>query len=48
MCCGKRNAANAFELIFDSPERGIAPGQAVVAYAGDIVLGGGTVVRAIK
>lgn len=42
------NAANAFELIFDSPERGIAPGQAVVAYAGDIVLGGGTVVRAIK
>ena len=37
-----------FELIFDSPERGIAPGQAVVAYAGDIVLGGGTVVRAIK
>lgn len=42
------NAANAFELIFDSPERGIAPGQAVVAYADDIVLGGGTVVRAIK
>ena len=36
------NAANAFELIF------IAPGQAVVAYAGHIVLGGGTVVRAIK
>ncbi|MFR2950250.1 MAG: aminomethyltransferase beta-barrel domain-containing protein [Collinsella intestinalis] len=26
----------------------MAPGQAVVAYAGDIVLGGGTVVRAIK
>ena len=42
------NAANAFELIFDSSERGIAPGQAAVAYAGDIVLGGGTVVRAIK
>ncbi|MFR3451528.1 MAG: aminomethyltransferase beta-barrel domain-containing protein [Collinsella sp.] len=34
--------------MFDSPERGIAPGQAVVAYADDIVLGGGTVVRAIK
>lgn len=42
------NAANAFELIFDPHERGIAPGQAVVAYAGNIVLGGGTVVRAIK
>lgn len=35
------------ELIFDTPERGIAPGQAVVVYGGDIVLGGGTVVRAI-
>lgn len=38
----------AFELVFDEPERGIAPGQAVVAYAGGVVLGGGTVVRAIK
>lgn len=38
----------AFELVFDEPERGIAPGQAVVVYAGDVVLGGGTVVRAVK
>lgn len=38
----------AFELAFDKPERGIAPGQAVVVYAGDVVLGGGTVVSAIK
>ena len=38
----------AFELVFDEPERGIAPGQAVVVYVGDVVLGGGTVVRAIK
>ena len=38
----------AFELVFDEPERGIAPGQAVVVYAGDVVLGGGTAVRAIK
>lgn len=37
-----------FELVFDEPERGIAPGQAVVVYAGDVVLGGGTVVRAVK
>ena len=39
---------NAVEIVFDEPERGIAPGQAVVAYAGGVVLGGGTVVRAIK
>lgn len=38
----------AIELVFDEPERGIAPGQAVVVYAGDVVLGGGTVIRAIK
>ena len=36
------------ELAFDEAERGIAPGQAVVAYAGDVVLGGGTVVRALR
>lgn len=38
----------AVEIVFNEPERGIAPGQAVVAYAGGVVLGGGTVVRAIK
>ncbi len=41
------NAAGEMELAFDEPERGIAPGQAVVVYAGEVVLGGGTVVRAI-
>ena len=33
---------------FDEPQRAIAPGQAVVVYAGDVVLGGGTTERAIK
>lgn len=42
------DAAGTLELAFDEPERGIAPGQAVVVYADGIVLGGGTVVRAIK
>jgi len=28
---------------FDSPQRAIAPGQAVVLYDGDVVLGGGTI-----
>ena len=36
------------EIAFDDPERGVAPGQAVVVYAGEVVLGGGTVVRATK
>ena len=42
------DAAGTLELAFDEPEHGIAPGQAVVVYADGIVLGGGTVVRAIK
>ena len=39
--------AEGVRLMFDEPERGIAPGQAVVIYAGDVVLGGGRVVRAL-
>ena len=32
---------NTFEVQFDEPQRGVAPGQAVVCYDGDRVLGGG-------
>lgn len=32
---------------FDTPQRAIAPGQAIVVYDGDVVLGGGTVLQAL-
>ena len=37
------SAGGALRLDFDEPQRAIAPGQAVVLYRGDVVLGGGTV-----
>ncbi len=35
-------------LVFDRPQRAITPGQAVVLYGGDLVLGGGTIECASK
>jgi tRNA-uridine 2-sulfurtransferase len=37
--------APAVRVIFDEPQRAITPGQAVVFYDGDVVLGGATIVR---
>mgnify|MGYP000693701740 FL=1 len=37
-----------FRLEFDQPQRAPTPGQAVVLYQGDTVLGGGTIVRVAK
>ena len=37
-----------FRLEFDQPQRAPTPGQAVVLYQGDTVLGGGTITRAEK
>ena len=36
--------ANGFaRVVFDEPQRALTPGQAVVLYDGDIVIGGGTI-----
>ena len=32
------------KIVFDEPQRAITPGQAVVLYDGDIVLGGATII----
>ena len=41
-------AENGFRLEFDQPQRAPTPGQAVVLYQGDVVLGGGTITRVEK
>jgi tRNA-specific 2-thiouridylase len=33
------------EVIFDEPQRAVTPGQSVVFYDGDFVIGGGTIIR---
>jgi tRNA-specific 2-thiouridylase len=42
---GDAGAAPAVRVIFDEPQRAITPGQAVVFYDGDVVLGGATIVQ---
>jgi len=37
----------SWQVMFDEPQDGVAPGQAAVLYAGDEVLGGGTIAAAI-
>jgi len=34
---------NKVKVIFDSPQRAITPGQSVVFYDGDVIIGGGTI-----
>lgn len=38
----------AAEILFDTPQPFVTPGQAVVMYDGDTVLGGGTVIKGLK
>ena len=40
--------ANGFARVeFDAPQRAVTPGQAVVLYQGDLVIGGGTITEAL-
>ncbi|SFG40462.1 tRNA 2-thiouridine(34) synthase MnmA [Oribacterium sp. WCC10] len=41
-------ATGQVKITFDTPERAVAIGQAVVLYDGDVVVGGGTIVKSIK
>lgn len=38
---------NGFRVVFDRPQRAVTKGQACVLYDGDVVVGGGTIVRGI-
>lgn len=40
-------ASDRVRVVFDEPQRGITPGQAVVFYEGDVVLGGGRIVESV-
>jgi tRNA-specific 2-thiouridylase len=40
--------ADAVNILFDEPQRAVTPGQAAVLYDGDIVLGGGTILKQSK
>ena len=35
-------------VVFDAPQRAVTPGQAVVLYDGDMVVGGGTITEALS
>ncbi|MEP7033677.1 MAG: aminomethyltransferase beta-barrel domain-containing protein, partial [Actinomycetota bacterium] len=43
-----RSAEDGVEVEFGSPQRGVAPGQSVVFYRGDELLGGARIVRSIS
>lgn len=46
-CQIKKVNDDVIECTFEQPQRAITPGQAIVLYEGDIVIGGGTIIKNI-
>ena len=44
---GKLEENGCARVVFDTPQRAITPGQAVVLYDGDTVVGGGTITEVL-
>jgi tRNA-specific 2-thiouridylase len=44
MCTVKKVDEDKIECVFDEPVRAVTPGQAVVLYDGEYVLGGGVII----
>ena len=42
----KRLSDDTFEFVFDDAQRAVTPGQSLVIYDGDTVIGGGTIIKA--
>ena len=42
---GRDSEGTRFEMRFERPQRGVAPGQSAVFYQGDLVVGGGVITR---
>ena len=44
--CRVHTSGESIELVFDTPQRAVTPGQSAVVYDGDLCLGGGTIASA--
>ena len=42
-CTVEQISPDRVQVVFDQPQRAVTPGQAVVLYDGDVVVGGGTI-----
>ena len=42
-CTVRKTGEDEIECIFETPQRAVTPGQALVLYDGEYVLGGGTI-----
>jgi tRNA-specific 2-thiouridylase len=47
-CCNVIREGDKLKIIFNEPQESITPGQSVVLYAGDDVLGGGVIEETIR